>query len=247
MNNRKRLFRILAIVIAALILLIIIMLLVLLFRKLSGLKSGKDDNDAAVSETVIDSDYVLDLNDGPVVVANTDDAVEEPAEEMPEDLTEEVTEEPKEVSAIVTVTGDNVRMRAEPNTDCDIVKTCKKGETYDFVEVVGDWTGVDNDGKECYIKTEFLEKAEKEPEQNAGEAASEGTEESGNKDQADGDAPKELPSDGMVEVKCKDGTDMFTKAEYSYFVATWSYTGMADEMMTHHTAEELHKLYKDTH
>lgn len=173
--------------------------------------------------------------------------------------------EPEPVKT-VTVTGDNVRMRAEPNTDCDVVKTCSKGETYDLIEVVGEWTGVDNNGQECYIKTEFLEESVKEPEQPAEDSGEEKTQESaaggvnadihtdntsgGQTNNNTADKPAEADKvigEGMVEVECKDGKAMFTQAEYDYFVATWSYTGMADKMMTHHTADELHKLYKNTH
>ena len=52
---------------------------------------------------------------------------------------------------------------------------------------------------------------------------------------------------GSVTINCSDGPAQFSKAEYDYFVATWSYTGMADEMMGHHSAAELHNLYNVTH
>ena len=89
------------------------------------------------------------------VVEDTEDA--EPAGEEAVSETEAVTEPEPEPVRTVTVTGDNVRMRSEPNTDCEVVKTCSKGETYNLIEVTGEWTGVDNNGQECYIKTEFLE------------------------------------------------------------------------------------------
>lgn len=208
---------------------------------------------------------------------------EEPSVNLPEDVPEddgaaEAAEAPVEEAAevrIVTVTGDNVRMRSEPNTDCEVVKTCEKGETYTFIEVTGEWTGVDNEGKECYIKSEFVEESVVQSEQaqapqnaSAGQegadSAQAGAESSGNTGSSDKNAgadgsqeaagssdkkPDEGTKigEGMVEVLCKDGKAMFTQAEYDYFVATWSYTGMADEMMTHHTADELHKLYNNTH
>lgn len=192
--------------------------------------------------------------------------VDEPEEEMPveEPAAEEGVQPEEPQVRIFTVNGDNVRMRAEPNTDCEVVKTCNKGETYTFIEVTGEWTGVDNNGKECYIKSEFLDEVIQEQPEAAGnsEAGAAQTDnaqaDAGQQDNTQADAeqpgaqtpaaePDKKIGEGMVEVLCKDGKAMFTQAEYDWFVATWSYTGMADEMMTHHTAEELHKLYKNTH
>ncbi len=191
--------------------------------------------------------------------------VDEPEDEMPvEEAAAEEPVQPEEPQVrIFMVNGDNVRMRAEPNTDCEVVKTCKKGETYTFIEVSGEWTGVDNDGKECYIKSEFLDEViqeQSEADNNEAGPAQPGNTQAGTGDtdnaqpdagQAGANAQTAEPDtkigEGMVEVLCKDGKAMFTQAEYDWFVATGSYTGMADEMMTHHTADELHKLYKNTH
>ncbi len=74
----------------------------------------------------------------------------------------QVEEDTAEASNLVMVTGDSVRMRAEPNTDCEIVRTCKKGESYTRIETVDDWTKVDYNGRECYIKTEFLKEVTQE-------------------------------------------------------------------------------------
>ena len=81
-------------------------------------------------------------------------------------------EEVPQASALVMVTGDSVRMRAEPNTDSEIVRTCKKGETYTRIETVDDWTKVDYNGRECFIKSEFLkETTQEEADQAKAEAA----------------------------------------------------------------------------
>ncbi|MCR5507711.1 MAG: SH3 domain-containing protein [Lachnospiraceae bacterium] len=200
-----------------------------------------------------------------------------------------------EVSTIVMVNGDNVRMRAEPNTDCEVVRTCKKGDTYTKIETVEDWTKIDYDGRECYIKTEFLkevtaeeaeqakadaEKKAEEDKKKEEEKKTEEKKEEEKKPDADADAAAKAAADeaakkaaeeaakkaaedaaaaaaaqaaaaqaaaGSVTINCKDGPAQFTKAEYDYFLATWSYTGMAEEMMTHHSASELHTLYNNTH
>lgn len=216
---------------------------------------------------------------------------------------EAAAQEMQEAEAVtmVMVTGDNVRMRAEPNTDCEIVKTCKKGETYTKIETVDDWTKIDNAGRECYIKTEFLKEVTAEEadqaqaeitqeQQDTAEADKKKEEEKkkteetqkNNNDQAAADAAAKAAADaeakakadaeaaakaqaeaeaaaqaaaaaaaaasaGSVTINCADGPAQFSKAEYDYFVATWNYTGMPEEMMTHHSAAELHQLYNNTH
>ena len=223
----------------------------------------------------------------------------------------EAEQEAAAMTTLVQVTGDNVRMRAEPNTDCEVVKTCKKGETYTKIENVEDWTKVDFEGRECYIKSEFLtettseeagqpdeategaaegddtasatdtKKEEQKPEekkneeqkpaeQNNNQQAQANTQDNAQaqadalaKAQADAaaavaaaaDAQKQAEeaakaaaaSAGTVTINCADGPAQFSKAEYDYFVATWNYTGMPEEMMTHHSAGELHALYNNTH
>ena len=223
----------------------------------------------------------------------------------------EAEQEAAAMTTLVQVTGDNVRMRAEPNTDCEVVKTCKKGETYTKIENVDDWTKVDFEGRECYIKSEFLtettsaeagqpdaaegedtasatdtKKEEQKPEekkpeekkpeeqkpaeQNNNQQAQDNTQNNAQaeaealaKAQADAaaavaaaeDAQKQAEevakaaaaSAGTVTINCADGPAQFSKAEYDYFVATWNYTGMPEEMMTHHSAGELHALYNNTH
>lgn len=258
--GRKRTTQIVAIVIAVLILVIVIALAVVLFKTLKKTKSGKAKADISkeVPEAETPSIPVISEIEDTKAIETADDAGTADNAEAQDEVSEEPESEPKKT---VTVTGDNVRMRAEPNTDCDIVRTCKKGETYDLIEVTGEWTGLDYEGRECYIKSEFLEEVTEtadagtsEPQQEqtqeqvkdpAEEEPAQGDTDNGNKEPDDKD--KKVIADNMVEVTCKDGKAMFTKAEYDYFVATWSYTGMADEMMTHHTADELHKLYKNTH
>lgn len=210
----------------------------------------------------------------------------------------EATEEEASAATLVMVTGDNVRMRAEANTDCEIVRTCKQGETYERIESVDDWTKISYEGRECYIKTEFLKevtaeeaesakaelankaeekkteekkpeekkeetkeekKDEKKPEeqqQQADQAAADAAAAEAEQAKKDAEAAQAAAEEaakaaaaaaGSVTINCSDGPAQFSKAEYDYFVATWSYTGMADEMMGHHSAAELHNLYNVTH
>ncbi len=230
--------------------------------------------------------------------AEEEAAAAEKAAEEARLAAEAAEQEQEEATAamLVMVTGDNVRMRAEANTDSEIVRTCKKGETYEKIETVEDWTKLSYEGRECYIKSEFLKEVtaeeaesakaelankaeetkkeeEKKEEQKTEEKKEEQkpAEQSAN-DQAAADAAaaeqakkdaeaaqaaaaqaaadeaaKAAAAAGTVTINCSDGPAQFTKAEYDYFVATWSYTGMADEMMGHHSAAELHNLYNVTH
>ena len=186
----------------------------------------------------------------------------------------EAEQEDATAATLVMVTGDNVRMRAEANTDCEIVRTCKQGETYERIESVDDWTKINYEGRECYIKSEFLkevtaEEAESAKAELANKKEEQKPAEQNNNDQAAADAAaaeaeqakkdaeaaqaaadeaaKAAAAAGSVTINCSDGPAQFSKAEYDYFVATWSYTGMADEMMGHHSAAELHNLYNVTH
>ncbi len=56
----------------------------------------------------------------------------------------------------VTVRESGVRVRKEPNTDCDVVGTVYVGEKFDSYGTEGDWTKIMYDGSYAYIKTEFL-------------------------------------------------------------------------------------------
>ena len=252
-GSRRRTTRILAIVITLLVVVIVVALAVVLFR---GLKKHKSAKKTAEVADMVETEPEAVTGSVVTTVEPADNVpVSEPTQ-IPEEVPAEPEEEPEKT---VTVTGDNVRMRAEPNTDCEVVRTCKKGETYVMAGVEGDWTKVINDGRECYIKSEFVEEVKQEPEQEQGSDNPEAEKPQGGQavsevgGEAEAPDPGKKPDEGkkigedMVEVECKDGKEMFTKAEYDYFVATWSYTGMADKMMTHHTAEELHTLYKNTH
>ena len=56
----------------------------------------------------------------------------------------------------VQMTGDNVNVRAQNNTDCDILGKAKKGEMFEKVEDVDEWSHIMFNGQDGYIKSEFL-------------------------------------------------------------------------------------------
>lgn len=69
---------------------------------------------------------------------------------------EEAEAEAEEVKLYVKCTGDDVNVRSQNNTDCDILGKAKNGQPFEKVEEVDDWTHILYDGKDAYMKTEFL-------------------------------------------------------------------------------------------
>ena len=55
------------------------------------------------------------------------------------------------------VNASSVRMRTEPNTDCEVIVTLYTGTKVVFLGTEGDWSKVKYDGKTGYIKSEFLD------------------------------------------------------------------------------------------
>ena len=52
--------------------------------------------------------------------------------------------------------GDDVRVRAENNTDCDILGKANNGAIFEKVEDVDDWTHIIYKGQDGYMKSEYL-------------------------------------------------------------------------------------------
>ena len=71
----------------------------------------------------------------------------------------------------VKMTGDNVNVRSQDNTNCDILGKAKKDDTFELVEVVGDWSHIIYNGQDGYIKSEFLAPATAEDVNGGAEAA----------------------------------------------------------------------------
>lgn len=58
--------------------------------------------------------------------------------------------------AYVKMTGDNVNVRSQNNTNCDVLGKAKKGEMFEKIETVDDWTHITYKGQDGYIKSEYL-------------------------------------------------------------------------------------------
>ena len=71
-------------------------------------------------------------------------------------------EEAANAKMYVMMTGDNVNVRSQNNTDCDILGKAKKGQTFEKVETVDDWTHIMYNGQDGYIKSEYLKEVTEE-------------------------------------------------------------------------------------
>ena len=86
-------------------------------------------------------------------------SVEEPAEETQEpEETEEPVEEVAETVVKTVRTTDVVNVRSSDSATADKIGKAQKGEEYTLLEEKGNgWSKIMYDGKEAYIKTEFLQ------------------------------------------------------------------------------------------
>ena len=119
------------------------------------ISGAKEIKALKIDPSVVDPEDVEMLED--LIVAAVNEAinkVEQPAEEEPA--------EPETVT--MKVSASSVNVRSEASTDSSIVTKVTNGET---VEVVGDasqeWVQIrctEQDGKEGYVKSEFLTAAE---------------------------------------------------------------------------------------
>lgn len=81
------------------------------------------------------------------------------------------------VKEYVKVTGDSVNVRGSASTDGDKLGKAKKGEKFEKVEDVDDWTHLIYNGQDGYIKSEYLETITEEEYNNSAAAEPEKKEE----------------------------------------------------------------------
>ncbi len=129
---------------------------------------GKGDKEEDSKDPVQTEQEAEEDGDKLIVKGGEDDfgeeEPEEPVEEPVEAPEEEPTEAPEEEepqTTVMKVKPDSMRVRSEPNTNCEVVTSVKSG---DRLEVIGEanedgWVQVrciDQDGKEGYAKIENL-------------------------------------------------------------------------------------------
>lgn len=73
----------------------------------------------------------------------------------------EAREYAKEVSStIATCTTTTLRVREQPNTECEILALMPEGEEVEVIEDLGDWLKVSVDSEEGYVSAEYVSVAE---------------------------------------------------------------------------------------
>jgi len=78
----------------------------------------------------------------------------------------------------LVIATDNVRIRATPSTDGEVLATCKKGDSFTRTGQTEDgWSKIDYNGTEAYMKSEYLQVTTEEEIQQAKEQAEKEAEE----------------------------------------------------------------------
>ena len=125
----------------------------------------------------------------------------------------------------VQCTGDDVNVRSQNNTDCDVLGKAKKGEVFEKVEDVDDWTHIMYQGQDGYMKTEYLteisaeeaeaamngESTESEEEEPASETSEQKTEEK--KTEEKEETTTEASTQSKEEAEAKAAADAQAAAE----------------------------------
>lgn len=71
-----------------------------------------------------------------------------------------VTPEPsqvKEPDVIMQTTADELRLRKEPNTDCEVITVLEKGTKLEMLSQEEGWAFVDYQGQTGYVSMDYLE------------------------------------------------------------------------------------------
>lgn len=171
--------------------------------------------------------------------------------------------------AYVMMTGDNVNVRAQNNTDCDILGKVKQGECFEKVESVDEWTHILYNGQDGYIKSEFLkevseeealsapandtsekkeekkeeeqkpEQSEEEKQKAAQAAAAEAAQKAAEEMAAQAAAAAAAAAAAGPTLECADGVQTFTSEQYNFLKGFWWREGQ--------TSEDDWKVYAHKH
>lgn len=58
---------------------------------------------------------------------------------------------------IADVNTDGLKVRTEPNTECEVLDIVGSGQRFDVLEELDEWVKIDLDGEECYLFKEFVD------------------------------------------------------------------------------------------
>ncbi len=58
---------------------------------------------------------------------------------------------------VANVTTDGLKVREQPNTECEVLDIVGSGQTFDVLEELEDWVKIDLDGEECYLNKDYVD------------------------------------------------------------------------------------------
>lgn len=111
------------------------------FTRYEAMDNGWSKIDYNGQEAYIKTDYLEEVT--------TSDGNGEGAESESESA-------PREAGSVIKVK-ENVNIRSGPNTDSDILGKANGGDTFTLVEEVNGWVKFKYDGKDAYIRADFIE------------------------------------------------------------------------------------------
>ena len=62
----------------------------------------------------------------------------------------------EEISTVAVVDTDSLKVREQPNTECEVITMVPRGEELDVVAVEGDWVKIMIDDEENYVSAEYV-------------------------------------------------------------------------------------------
>lgn len=121
-----------------------------LFNNVVSAIAAYDVNSIAVEEPVVEEFELVSESENTEQSVNTD-------EEAIAEETVEITEENTEKQTTTMYATDKVKLRQQPNTDCEVLNMVNAGDEVTVIESGSDgWSSVTVGGVEGYIKSEYL-------------------------------------------------------------------------------------------
>lgn len=118
-----------------------------------------------------------------------------------------------QVKKYVKSTGDDVNVRSTNSTDGDVLGKAKKGDVFEKVEDVEDWTHIIYKGQDGYMKTEFLTEISEEEFQEGATSEGETSEEDKKKEEKKQEQQEEGGEENNEEQKVQSQEEAQKKVE----------------------------------
>lgn len=136
--------------------LLVVLLIVAVILIVSGLKSGNETQKPVNNVTgQLSNTGTENISQEPSTEQETTNP---PATENTENSESESSENPDVTvdDNLRWIKGDNVNFRSEPNTDCEILGSFAGGTEVQYISESDGWAKILYNGKEGYVKTDFL-------------------------------------------------------------------------------------------